>query len=651
MDLRYKLLSNKILLRDYNLYLEKCGHKTTKRFFVFAFLFVYHNILNKNSLFFGYFEEDRKKYFHQFSDILFNRIKNTDILSFDIFDTLIFRPFLSPVDLFYLLGLEFGIGDFKYHRIYAEEEARRITEKPNKEINIYDIYKILNEWFSIDIDYGVKTEIELEKKLCIQNPFVKRIYDYALSIGKKIIITSDMYLPSEVLKEMLYKCGYDGFEKIFVSNEVYCNKVTGSLQKYINEKYPNKKILHIGDNIYSDIEQSLTAGWQEQHCKNATPLEFLNSLPEMSYLSRSIYTGVVDSFFYNSSAKKSVYYEYGFTCGGILVWSICQWLEKLRKNENIDRFLFLARDCDIISEIYSKYFNAETGKYVWFSRHASEELVIEDWFEEYLVQAIQVEFFPENEMKTIEELLVFCGLDFLREAVQEAEINLLDVRKKVTYEKFRELLYKNKDLIIEHFEDSQIAGKKYLSEIIGTSKNICVVDSCWRGSSIVFLKHLIKNVYHLDTEVHGVLFIADNTDYSECFKITREIEQFISINQNIKLDIISKNIKKRAAFELLFSSEHPSLLHFMSNGAHVSESSFVFERENTDAMKSRDIQKGIRDFCDYYHSVFDDFAYKMQLSSLEAFSPIINRLDDDGFVNQIIENSVLNLWFRHGIKN
>lgn len=36
-----------------------------------------------------------------------------DIVSFDVFDTLILRPFSAPADLFYIIGEKLGIPDFR----------------------------------------------------------------------------------------------------------------------------------------------------------------------------------------------------------------------------------------------------------------------------------------------------------------------------------------------------------------------------------------------------------------------------------------------------------------------------------------------------------------------------------------------------------
>ena len=46
-------------------------------------------------------------------DAFVEKIKDYDVISFDIFDTLIFRPFSLPTDVFYLVGEKIGMLDFK----------------------------------------------------------------------------------------------------------------------------------------------------------------------------------------------------------------------------------------------------------------------------------------------------------------------------------------------------------------------------------------------------------------------------------------------------------------------------------------------------------------------------------------------------------
>lgn len=78
-----------------------------------------------------------------------------DVISFDIFDTLVLRPFDNPKSVFMLIGQKLGVLGFRNIRINAEKEARDIKEAEfrNREINIYDIYNIIAVKTGIDVEY------------------------------------------------------------------------------------------------------------------------------------------------------------------------------------------------------------------------------------------------------------------------------------------------------------------------------------------------------------------------------------------------------------------------------------------------------------------------------------------------------------------
>lgn len=117
-----------------------------------------------------------------------------EYISFDIFDTLIVRPFWKPEDIFMILDQEFSekfdtinIVDFSTMRIQAEQIARSDSSK-GEEITLDDIYSEINKILKIDLDSLEKIkrrEIELELEYCYPRQTGKELYNYAISIKKK----------------------------------------------------------------------------------------------------------------------------------------------------------------------------------------------------------------------------------------------------------------------------------------------------------------------------------------------------------------------------------------------------------------------------------------------------------------------------------
>lgn len=172
-----------------------------------------------------------------------------DIISFDIFDTLLVRPYCKPTDLFIELEERYTIPGFAMQRIAAEQRARAFY--PEKEdIAFQEIYSFMEKRFQ-DM---AQQEIALERKILQVNKSIKKIYDVAIKLGKRIIIVSDMYLPGYILENILKDKGYEGYEKIYISSETGYTKASGNMYKYVLSDLGCKaeSVLHIGDNFWSD---------------------------------------------------------------------------------------------------------------------------------------------------------------------------------------------------------------------------------------------------------------------------------------------------------------------------------------------------------------------------------------------------------------
>ena len=185
-----------------------------------------------------------------------------DVISFDIFDTLILRPFPQPSDLFEIVGVRLGIANFREIRINAERDARAeaIALNGNDEVTIYDIYKRVSKRTGIDMNAGVETELAAEKEYCFADPYMKEVYEILLDLGKEIVITSDMYIPHDSMEGLLSECGYAGYKKLYVSCDYRCSKHSGGLFERLVSEHKGRKIIHIGDNYVSDFESAKKSG-------------------------------------------------------------------------------------------------------------------------------------------------------------------------------------------------------------------------------------------------------------------------------------------------------------------------------------------------------------------------------------------------------
>ena len=79
---------------------------------------------------------------------------NIKVVSFDIFDTLLVRPVIAPVDLFKIIGIRSGYPavQFMEMRRIAEQEARKKKSFNIDDIKLEDIYVQFSKLFSITLD-------------------------------------------------------------------------------------------------------------------------------------------------------------------------------------------------------------------------------------------------------------------------------------------------------------------------------------------------------------------------------------------------------------------------------------------------------------------------------------------------------------------
>lgn len=192
------------------------------------------------------------------------RAKKYDLISFDIFDTLIERKVSHPTDIFTLTGLKVFKDKstaeiFRLKRIKAEQSAR--TKSYNGEVNIDDIYNCL-ETYDNDVCVHLKeVELSTEIELCKPRTITINLLNELYKDNKKVVFISDMYLPYKTISEMLHKCNITINNNLYISHEYGCNKVSGNLfiktQKELN--LSKCKQLHYGDSIKADILGALKA--------------------------------------------------------------------------------------------------------------------------------------------------------------------------------------------------------------------------------------------------------------------------------------------------------------------------------------------------------------------------------------------------------
>lgn len=197
-----------------------------------------------------------KKKNYYFYKTIINEIEKYDAISFDIFDTLILRKVLFHSDIYKILGEEvykkWKINDFSYLRTNIENELK--INSQYEDISLDDIYNRIKlkypEW---PIEEIKNRELEIELDNAVVNPYMKKIFE--LARNKIIWVIADSCLPVNLIKKIMDKCGYEGYENIYVSGSIKKSKANGGIYDYIYREnhIESNKWLHIGDDYYADI--------------------------------------------------------------------------------------------------------------------------------------------------------------------------------------------------------------------------------------------------------------------------------------------------------------------------------------------------------------------------------------------------------------
>lgn len=412
---------------------------------------------------------------------IIKKINKKEYVSFDIFDTLIKRDVKKPTEVFDIIEQNYEIYDFYKRRIEAEKRARK--GKVDTTIDeIYDIYNslYLNNINEIEKIKNIEKKVEFE--LCVQNKLLKKVYDFCIENNKKVYLISDMYLSSEILKEILEKNGYSKYEKLYVSCEYDRTKANGELYKYVIKELGihTNKLIHIGNDIKTDYMMALKNKISAVKVKTKT------------YVCNSL----LDVFLSNHKSNSSnFYYDFGYSNFGPLLYGFCIWLKENVKKNDIDNIYFLARDGYIIKKAYEKIFGKQDN--IYYLEASRRSLRVPYLSQKNSIDEMLDEL-PLPRQTNMIQIFDALGieLDLYSDKIKESgySIESFYLREKVLKEEgFKNLISSIKDDIIANSISENEALKNYL-EKNNFSKRNAIVDIGWGGSMQKYLRNIFDNL-------------------------------------------------------------------------------------------------------------------------------------------------------------
>ena len=323
-----------------------------------------------------------------------------DVITFDIFDTLITRLVYEPDDLFRLMERKIEV---KYGRrvdyLALRKQAEAVAWKEKGDFcNIHHIYEKLPEISSFtreEAEELKQMEIELEYELCIPREDVRTIFQALIDAGKEVLLISDMYLTPDIIENMLKKCGYQGYKELWVSCDKGKRKDRDTIWDDFLEQYGDFRTIHVGDNPHSDCQ--IIGDRRRHNLLLLSPIDQFRLSGQYEKFSKFVNTTVENSLmlgymvnqcFYNSPfalrenglPKLKSIRNVG---QGIFAPVFLKYMDYLHKTSRKDaKLLFLSREGYFLEKLYRKYcaeFHQEELEHVYFltSRRATSVAQIE----------------------------------------------------------------------------------------------------------------------------------------------------------------------------------------------------------------------------------------------------------------------------------
>lgn len=460
-------------------------------------------------------------------------LNDYDIITFDIFDTLVTRKIYNPDDLFNLLDLQLK-DKYQYNGRFLDlrkQAERNANCHFGRDVNIDEIYEEFKKLTKLDskvVEKIKNAEIDLELEMIIPRNDMISIYNLLLDARKRIFVLTDMYLKKDTIVKILEKCGITKYELLWVSCDKHIRKDTGEMWDKLISKYPEKKIFHIGDNMNSDIKQASLREIKTFKVHSGREIADKKLNIQINSLTETVlYGNIFNHYLFNSpfsyydNFEIKNCYQYGSAIlSPIFVYYFSWLLKHLQANPN-QHLLFVARDGYYLKKMYDylldkcHFENLKTIKYDYFltSRRAASIATaknIDDLFEILNTQyeGTLQDFFKyrfgvsidlanrdiqlPRDLDIVKDVITKKTKLFLDSAKEERKcyleyINSIEKNPKDNYLTFIDLGYSG----TTQYYISKLLGKKTNGYYFLTSPNVkplkigCTVECCFNRKNDV----------------------------------------------------------------------------------------------------------------------------------------------------------------------
>jgi predicted HAD superfamily hydrolase len=341
---------------------------------------------------------------------LLDNLDRFDVISFDVFDTLLERR-VEPPDVVkersaaflseLLRGFDIRLGpeDVLGRRQAIEGRLRRLSVEQGFDAEceftilagelIADcVQSSLPEQTKKEItETFVRREMQLEQQALVPEHEMARLFKELLQKHRRVILCSDMYLSADQIRILLSANGLPAQGvPLYVSGELKVCKGTGRLFRHWieSEKVDPRRAVHVGDNAECDYVAALSAGLNAIHfaCPASRArrekLLKLRHAADFSDVAKGRYALALCEHNNNHPLSGDFFFDYGARfLGPVFAVAMHRLVEQVSEY-GIQQLLFAAREGFIFKKIYELFgqslipYSRRPGTvYAYFSRHST----------------------------------------------------------------------------------------------------------------------------------------------------------------------------------------------------------------------------------------------------------------------------------------
>lgn len=477
------------------------------------------------------------------------KIEDVKVVSFDLYQTLVFRKTRLPQDIFSYLEFYTGISGFADGRAKVQRKAAGYVHRKygHPHPNMQEIYRFWSHSCR-KIREVEQTERDLEEYLTVCNLAMQKMMRYAKACGKRVLITSDMYLERYEIEKILEKCSITEWDELYVSSEIRKTKYDGTIYDYIlkKERITADQMLHVGDDKHADMEMAGRKGIRTFWYRDRE-----------RHLAQSLYAISHSGQRPPLKNEMAFWYNLGYRTGGPLYLGLCLWIRERLRNKKL---FCLSRDgCNLVRLL--PRFGISDVSYIYTSRRA----LLMPYFTKAEKNELQL-MPPYSCGQTVGEILHYFGLEELSKTqLKEAGFESSDsvIQNKNDIAKIKRLYKMNEEWLLERCRQERANLESYFSAEGLFQNEVCFFDSGWNGTSQYLLTQIYRSL-HRKSSIRFYYAGIKQTAGNKKRLTGCPYESYFDLYADKQ--VLNRMLASSAVLELFFSTDAPAVRCYGESG-------------------------------------------------------------------------------------